>query len=82
MAMPYLRRNRRNCIDETRTYDITGTRVVYSTETATETHCFICYVDYKDSDVLLRNPCKHEAHYDCLAAWMRKRGTCPICNAK
>ena len=56
-----------------------GSKVVYSKKTKDERGCFICYEDYKHGDVLLRNPCNHQAHYDCLAEWMLAQGTCPVC---
>lgn len=43
------------------------------------TECEFCLQDYKTGDELMRLPCMHCFHSDCAAPWLRKAGTCPIC---
>lgn len=43
--------------------------------------CVVCLDEYKDGDVLLRLPCFHEMHNDCIVGYLRSHngGKCPVC---
>ncbi|KAG6422334.1 hypothetical protein SASPL_118902 [Salvia splendens] len=42
--------------------------------------CSICLEDFDiSSDAASVTPCKHYFHKDCLAPWLRKKKTCPMC---
>ena len=45
--------------------------------------CSICIMDFTNSDgTILRTPCKHLFHTDCLTVWLEKHENCPVCRAK
>jgi hypothetical protein len=35
--------------------------------------------DYEAGDELMRLPCMHAFHSKCVAPWLHKAGTCPVC---
>ncbi|KAG6425416.1 hypothetical protein SASPL_115851 [Salvia splendens] len=42
--------------------------------------CSICLEDFDiSSDAASVTPCKHYFHKDCLAPWLRRKKTCPMC---
>jgi len=41
--------------------------------------CEFCLQDYVNGEDLMRLPCMHAFHSECVAPWLRKAGTCPIC---
>eukprot|EP00929_Paragymnodinium_shiwhaense_P062599 TRINITY_DN31252_c0_g1_i2.p1 TRINITY_DN31252_c0_g1~~TRINITY_DN31252_c0_g1_i2.p1 ORF type:complete len:208 (-),score=46.58 TRINITY_DN31252_c0_g1_i2:187-810(-) len=41
--------------------------------------CELCLEDYVAGDELLRLPCMHLFHASCVSEWLRKSGTCPVC---
>lgn len=41
--------------------------------------CDLCLEDYKAGDELMRLPCMHLFHSACVAPWMQKSYTCPVC---
>lgn len=43
------------------------------------TECEFCLQDYVAGDELMRLPCMHCFHSQCVAPWLRKAGTCPLC---
>jgi hypothetical protein len=44
--------------------------------------CIICLEDMKVGDKIRILECGHIYHYDCINAWIRKKGSinCPICS--
>lgn len=45
--------------------------------------CIICFAEYEMHDKLTRFPmCGHKYHKECLALWMKKENTCPMCRRK
>lgn len=44
--------------------------------------CPICYVDYTSLEKLKQLPCDHAFHPSCIKEWLKKKCTCPMCNAK
>lgn len=41
--------------------------------------CPICSEDYKPAEEVLRLPCAHVFHGDCVLPWLEAKRTCPIC---
>lgn len=41
--------------------------------------CEFCLQDYVAGDELIRLPCNHAFHSHCAEPWLRKAGTCPVC---
>ncbi|XXG67214.1 hypothetical protein AAC387_Pa06g0613 [Persea americana] len=41
--------------------------------------CVICCTEYEDEDMLIRLPCQHRYHSDCVAKWLKLNKACPIC---
>lgn len=46
-----------------------------------QSKCTICLTDFALHDRLRLLPCSHVYHVDCVADWLAKRKTCPICLA-
>jgi hypothetical protein len=45
-----------------------------------EPHCSICLGEYEDGEKLVRLPCGHVYHEDCVASWCENHQRCPLCN--
>ena len=46
--------------------------------------CIICYMEYKDEDVVSKLGCneKHVFHTSCIEEWIRQgKNSCPVCRA-
>eukprot|EP00826_Nyctotherus_ovalis_P011895 TRINITY_DN1309_c0_g5_i2.p1 TRINITY_DN1309_c0_g5~~TRINITY_DN1309_c0_g5_i2.p1 ORF type:complete len:227 (-),score=9.61 TRINITY_DN1309_c0_g5_i2:73-753(-) len=45
--------------------------------------CPICYVEFKPTDRVIPLPCdpRHYFHYSCIAGWLDKNSSCPLCNS-
>ncbi|CAA7404231.1 unnamed protein product [Spirodela intermedia] len=41
--------------------------------------CCICLERFHKGDSLVRLPCGHKFHGDCLSPWLRGCGDCPYC---
>ncbi|CAL5047173.1 unnamed protein product [Urochloa decumbens] len=45
--------------------------------------CAICLEALRDGEACSEVPaCRHVFHGDCVAAWARSKGSCPLCRAK
>ncbi|CAL5037931.1 unnamed protein product [Urochloa decumbens] len=45
--------------------------------------CAICLEALRDGEVCSEVPaCRHVFHGDCVEAWARSKGSCPLCRAK
>ena len=42
--------------------------------------CVICLEDYIGGDAIMRLPCFHFFHKDCISIWLKKNAKCPFCN--
>jgi len=44
--------------------------------------CSICFEEFKETTDhldLARMPCSHMFHYVCIAPWLERSRTCPLC---
>mmetsp|Transcript_36517 Transcript_36517/g.26591 ORF Transcript_36517/g.26591 Transcript_36517/m.26591 type:complete len:91 (+) Transcript_36517:2068-2340(+) len=41
--------------------------------------CLVCLEQFKSDDKVLRLPCGHIFHVDCILPWLKVRNTCPAC---
>ncbi|CAK0894907.1 unnamed protein product, partial [Prorocentrum cordatum] len=41
--------------------------------------CELCLVEYEVGDELMRLPCMHLFHSACVAPWLQKANSCPVC---
>lgn len=41
--------------------------------------CELCLMDYDTGDELMRLPCLHLFHSQCVSPWLHKSYTCPVC---
>jgi len=46
---------------------------------ATNTSCPICFVDYEPNEELVKLPCNHLYHKQCILSWLKLKSTCPTC---
>ncbi|KAL5201772.1 hypothetical protein ABZP36_036126 [Zizania latifolia] len=42
--------------------------------------CVICKSTYKSRQKLIRLPCSHSYHADCITRWLKINKACPVCN--
>lgn len=55
-------------------------RINFHTKEGAEVVCCpICFEDYKEGESLVRLPCKHDYHNNCLNPWLTKHNSCPVC---
>lgn len=52
-----------------------------STETPNSEICVICLEDILDKQYIIKLPCDHMYHSDCLYRWLCRKQVCPMCNA-
>lgn len=45
-----------------------------------EPSCTICLGEYEDGEELVKLPCEHIYHDECLTAWTAEHSKCPLCN--
>ncbi|EIW68167.1 hypothetical protein TREMEDRAFT_63337 [Tremella mesenterica DSM 1558] len=48
-------------------------------ETSQFKDCPVCKDDFAVGDEVMRIPCKHIFHPDCLQPWLKVNGSCPVC---
>ena len=41
--------------------------------------CCVCFYKHSVGDKVVRLPCGHLFHHNCISEWLNKRCTCPIC---
>lgn len=41
--------------------------------------CQVCLTAYKNGEMLVNLPCKHEYHDKCIKEWLKRNASCPIC---
>lgn len=42
-------------------------------------NCSVCKDDFEISQMILKLPCKHIFHEECIMPWMKERNSCPTC---
>jgi len=42
--------------------------------------CSICLSEYENGDQIVKLPCDHLYHNDCVTSWTRNHVRCPLCN--
>ncbi|KAL1407366.1 hypothetical protein Q8F55_006788 [Vanrija albida] len=50
-------------------------------EKSTYKDCPVCKDDYTIGEEVIRIPCGHIFHPDCLVPWLEVNGSCPVCRA-
>mmetsp|Transcript_9365 Transcript_9365/g.24108 ORF Transcript_9365/g.24108 Transcript_9365/m.24108 type:complete len:541 (-) Transcript_9365:612-2234(-) len=58
---------------------ISGWRLAAAGPNATEEHCAICMTSLDDGDPIVRLPCNHILHEECLVDWAHNSAVCPYC---
>ena len=53
--------------------------VQFNPEGAETNCCPICQEDYNAGENLVKLPCSHEYHKDCVTSWLTKHNSCPMC---
>lgn len=43
-------------------------------------HCSICLGEYEEGEKLIKLPCGHIFHTDCIGSWTSNHTRCPLCN--
>jgi hypothetical protein len=43
--------------------------------------CAVCQEPFRSADEVLKLPCRHCYHASCLAAWLQRQASCPLCRA-
>lgn len=46
-----------------------------------EPHCSICLGEYETDEQLVKLPCSHVYHDECISSWTSNHTKCPLCNA-
>jgi len=44
-----------------------------------ENSCSVCKDDYEDEQIVIKLPCNHFFHEECLMPWLKERNSCPTC---
>jgi hypothetical protein len=43
-------------------------------------HCSICLGEYEEGEELVKLPCRHVYHEECITSWTANHVKCPLCN--
>merc|ERR1711868_30367 len=43
------------------------------------TECAICMCEYTSEDMIIKVPCGHFFHSNCIRSWLELHNTCPVC---
>jgi len=46
---------------------------------AVENECSICQFSYEPGHVVIKLPCRHVYHCDCVSTWLQRNNSCPLC---
>lgn len=68
--------------DEDEAVDAGGIERFAVKGTEKEERCAVCLTDYEEDDeCMLSSECRHGFHEECLTAWLKSKGNCPICRS-
>lgn len=48
-------------------------------ENELEFHCSVCKDEFEIGNMLVKIPCKHNFHEECILPWLKERNSCPTC---
>uniref|UniRef100_A0A6I8P2M1 E3 ubiquitin-protein ligase RNF181 n=1 Tax=Ornithorhynchus anatinus TaxID=9258 RepID=A0A6I8P2M1_ORNAN len=63
----------------TESIDMLPDIIVTADQLAMDLTCTICCQEFVENDVITKLPCNHYFHKLCIAAWLQKSATCPVC---
>ena len=44
-----------------------------------QNNCSVCKDDFELDNIVIRIPCSHVYHEDCILPWLKERNSCPTC---
>lgn len=59
--------------------------VIYAREdgvSEADATCGVCQCEYVNEQILIRLPCRHCFHQECVTPWLESHDTCPMCRAQ
>lgn len=59
--------------------DRLATDIFRKGESADDIDCGICTSNMEEDDMVIRLPCLHTYHADCLVPWLQMKSVCPTC---
>jgi len=72
--------NRRYLKKYTRTSTTTTSNLIVVLPESNEI-CSICLQVFNENEILLRLPCQHKFHNNCINTWLNNNQSCPLCRA-
>ena len=55
---------------------------LYNSTSTSIDNCSICLEDFTARDMCCRLECTHLFHADCVARWLEKQASCPLCRTR
>lgn len=56
-------------------------RLITESEIAQHLECPICLSEFESGAIVSELKCGHMYHHDCIAPWVKKHPTCPVCRS-
>jgi E3 ubiquitin-protein ligase RNF115/126 len=47
-----------------------------------ETTCNVCLYDFEKGNNVIKMPCEHVFHEECVLTWLKMHNTCPVCRSE
>ncbi|KAF7114285.1 hypothetical protein RHSIM_RhsimUnG0091400 [Rhododendron simsii] len=69
----------RDSADATATATARNSRFNEKGDEEYEEKCAICLDDLEPKQLIIRTPCDHMFHEDCIVPWVKSHGQCPVC---
>ena len=54
-------------------------KVKYAEGVSKTRDCSVCQEDFKNGEYLVKMPCEHCFHKDCVTKWLSMHNSCPVC---
>ena len=72
---------KKNALESLPTYKLSPLRKQIMTQCGEhcDQSCAVCICDFEECDELIRLPCGHVFHKDCVSTWLNEHNTCPTC---